>query len=107
MGSSSDGEESVLADKSRRPSQHACRQRRGKEKEEKPAPPPKEQATRSASPIDGDAPRGPKKLLLDLISRALTAAILVRESAKEPVLFFFVCSLPFRSLFLIINPCHI
>ena len=76
MGSSSDGDESVLADESHRSPQRLCRRRRGKDREEKPAPPPEERATRSASPpIDGTASRGTKKLVVDLIA----AALLVRE----------------------------
>jgi hypothetical protein len=80
MGSSSDGDESVLADESHRSPQRLCRRRRGKDREEKPAPPPEERATRSAAPpIDGAASRGTKKLVVDLIA----AALLVRERERS------------------------
>ena len=76
MGSSSDGDESVPADESHRSPQRVRRRRGGKDEEEKPAS-SKEQATRSATQIDGAAAaRGPKKLVLGLFSRALTAALL-------------------------------
>lgn len=97
MGSSSDGDEvAVRAAPSDRSPRLLRRRLRGREDEiPVPSPPKEKDVGRSAATIDG----GEGKKLLNLVSRALTAALLVRER-RSPL--FFPCS-SFSFLLLIVN----